>query len=134
MVWVTRRNFLAKAMVESSNKNWIDAIRSLPSESAGKQVWMEILKGRYPDAAAAARAHGLEAAAWDELSNHVDWPTPDGTTALADTQTFLARIAEQWYRVHVEAIRRYDSNHLIFGDKILGGMSIPDFLMPILKQ
>ena len=34
-----------------------------------------------------------------------------------DKEAFLQRICEQWHRVYVDAIRRYDRNHLILGDR-----------------
>ena len=41
----------------------------------------------------------------------------------------LYRIAEQYYRMTHDAIRRYDPNHLIIGDQLEHGKPLPDWLI-----
>ena len=113
---------------------WIDAIRSLPAEAAGKKVWITLLQQRYSEAKMAAKSHDVSGTTWEKLADVTEWPTPTEKGPLADTEAFLASIAETWHRIHFEAIRRYDKNHLILGDWLMGNMAIPDFLMPILKK
>ena len=36
---------------------------------------------------------------------------------LRDREAFMERISEKWYRTYHDAIRRYDKNHLILGDR-----------------
>ena len=113
---------------------WVDAIRSLPPEAPGKKAWVNILKARYRNAGAAATTHVVDAATWEDLSALRTWPLPDSDPALADTEELLSRIADRWHKAHVDAIRRYDSHHLVLGDKILANLPVPDFLLPILKR
>ena len=114
---------------------WSHALRALPSNTAGKKEWIDVLRQRYPDAVMAARAHGTPTASWEALQAHTDWSRPaDQKSAAADDQTFLARIADRWHQLHVEAIRKHDPHHLILGDKLYGGAEIPAFLFPVLKS
>jgi hypothetical protein len=125
---------------------WVEALLRLPATAPGKQKWMELLKARHADAKSAAATHGLEATGWDDLLSLARWPAPrEGSSAEADHRGFLALIVEQWYRLHWEAIRRHDPNHLILGDKLGGGFSepgtraaahrnIPPYLYAILKK
>jgi hypothetical protein len=47
--------------------------------------------------------------------------------------SFMPRIADRWYRLHHEAIRQRDKNHLIFGDKNMVGIE-NNFLIEPLKR
>ncbi|NJN06170.1 MAG: hypothetical protein HC814_07125 [Rhodobacteraceae bacterium] len=47
--------------------------------------------------------------------------------------SFMPVIADQWYGLHRELVRKHDPNHLVFGDKNLIE-SHPDWLLPVLKK
>jgi hypothetical protein len=102
---------------------WVEVLRKLGPEAPGKQEWVNLLRRRHADAGSAASAHGFAAAKWDELLARTEWPDPE--TSLPDKDAFLPDIVERWYELHWKAIRRYDPNHLIFGDKLGGGFA-PD--------
>ncbi|QDV64006.1 hypothetical protein Mal65_31540 [Crateriforma conspicua] len=70
-----------------TGKNWVDFMRDLPGDSPGRNVY---------DAFVA------------------NW---DGDDGQARDQAFLCRIAGQYFRVIGEANRKYDPDHLIFGDR-----------------
>ena len=105
---------------------WVDALRRLGPDAAGKQKWVDVLKARHSGAPAAAQTHGFEAAAWEELLARTEWPNPQTPAADADKDALLPLIFDQWYRLHYESIRRYDPNHLILGDKLGGGFAPAD--------
>jgi hypothetical protein len=48
-------------------------------------------------------------------------PGKQAADAQPDDAALLATIIERWYQLHFDAIRRYDPDHLIFGDKLGGG-------------
>ena len=61
------------------------------------------------------------------------WPGFDGLSA-AEHDSKLFEVAEQYYRTITEAIRRYDPNHLILGDRYNGNKGIPDVVLRAMAQ
>ena len=118
---------------------WVEAIVGLGEHTAGKQRWIEHLRGRYNDAEACARAWGLPVSpayglSWERMARLVGWSEPaDATRADTDRVSFLAVVAERWYGLHRELIAKYDPNHLILGDKNLIQNYDP-FLVPALRK
>lgn len=98
---------------------WCLALMSLPAEAKGKQAWLAMMKERYSSAEEAGATYACKTATWDELATVTAWPSaPDTAKAISDSQAFLERIMRQWYEVRRDAIRQYDGNHLILGDKL----------------
>jgi hypothetical protein len=130
-----RKTVSEKAMIYP----WVNALLSLGEESEGKWKWIEILQKRYPSAEAAAEVWGMPISpaygvSWDYLARLQTWFEPvDVERAQQDMELFMGMIAEQWYRLHHDYIRRYDPNHLILGDKSNIG-SFRDWLVPTLKN
>ena len=118
---------------------WLNALMQLGVTSPGKQRWVEHLKTRYENAEAAATVWGLPISptygtSWEKLARSQQWLEPkDQDTAHADMLSFMPQIADQWYRLHHEAIRKLDKNHLIFGDKNMVEIE-NDFLIESLKK
>lgn len=71
----------------STGKNWVNFIRSLPADAPGQRAYQEFEK------------------AWDD----------DGTTS--QDEAFLRFIAREYFRIVGTANRKYDPDHLIFGDR-----------------
>ena len=67
--------------------NWVEFIRSLPESTPGHQAWLSFKR----------EWHGADESERD--------------------QAFLRRIAKEYFRVVGTANRKYDPNHLIFGDR-----------------
>ena len=98
---------------------WVLALMTLPAEAKGKQAWLVLMKSRYASAEAAGATYGAKVSTWDELGATTAWKTGgDATKAAADSQAFLLKIMRQWYEVRKAAIREFDQNHLILGDKL----------------
>jgi len=55
-------------------------------------------------------------------ADDLDLETEEGRNALK-------RIAERYYQVIHDSIRRYDRNHLLLGDSYRGASGIPDFIL-----
>ena len=114
---------------------WVMFIMRLPAGAPGKQRWVEQLKSSYRECAAAEKVYGIGARSWDEFLSNTEWPTaalPE--LAARDAHDFLPLIADNWYRLMTATIRKYDSRHLIFGDKLEGRTDMPPWLDPILKK
>ncbi len=69
-------------------KNWVEFIRNLPNGTPGQTAYGEFLG------------------------------TWDGIDDTARDQAFLKLIAREYFRVIGEASRKYDSDHIIFGDRL----------------
>lgn len=114
---------------------WVRYCMELGADSPGKQRWVKVLRENYPDIDSAARAYGIEASRWDDFLSKTSWPVPSQPMQVFyDVQTFLPLIADSWYRVVTDSIKRYDQNHLILGDKFVGNRDLPLWLDPILKK
>lgn len=118
---------------------WINAILPLGEASPGKQEWISHLKSRHGSAEEAARIWGLPVSptygiSWSRMLRLVDWTEPaDPAVAGDDMESFMHIIADQWYRLHYQLIRKYDPNHLILGDK--NGITWHyDWVLPALKK
>lgn len=118
---------------------WVNAVVALGESDPGKLRWIEHLSTRYSDAEAAARVWGLPVSPtyglhWEQMGRLVRWSEPaDPARAREDMRAFLPILAERWYRLHHDLVRKHDPNHLILGDKNLIQNYYP-FLIPALKK
>ena len=71
----------------STGNNWVDFMKSLPANAPGQQAYQEFIK------------------AWKN----------DGTTS--QDEAFLRFIAREYFRIVGTANKKYDPDHLIFGDR-----------------
>lgn len=85
-----------------TGQNWVDHIRDLPVDSPGQNVYQRFLSS---------------------------WSGDD--TAALDL-AFLRRIAAEYFRGLGESNRRFDPDHLIFGDRFSFDTSIPEVLEEIM--
>ncbi|MFA6173435.1 MAG: hypothetical protein WC701_07075 [Kiritimatiellales bacterium] len=98
---------------------WCLALMSLPAEANGKQVWLATMKERYSSPELAGATYACKVSGWDELASTTAWTSiSDSAKAADDSLAFMEKIMRQWYEVRRDAIRQYDRNHLILGDKL----------------
>lgn len=86
----------------STGMNWVEFIRSLPDETPGRKAWKAFLSS---------------------------WEDED---PQARDQAFLKLIAREYFRVIGEANRKYDPDHLIFGDRFAFFTYDPDVVKEML--
>ena len=108
--------------------DWVSEIRRLSTDSPGWQVYVSFLRKQYDnDIARFNRAYDLKVDGFDAL-------TPDDVSSLdltryeiaRDDGTFLGLIARTYYGIIGPAFRKYDPNHLVFGEKyLLGDLPLP---------
>jgi len=118
----------------SSFNTWIDDITQ--PGMAGRTAWIELMKQIYGSLDRWTEVYGIPVDSWEEIENLED-PLRGYVNEkkhLADRQAFMQRICERWYKVHHDAIRRYDPNHLILGDRnTLHLQPIPEYAIRIMK-
>lgn len=126
---------LAESMRYEPLHPCVRTFTKLNGGTAGKKVWINILKTHHHIPAEASRVYGLEALTWSELENITEWPEPvDAHKARRDNLEMLTTIAERYYSLVCGTIRKYDPTHLILGDKLNGNNEIPEYLCPILQK
>jgi glyoxylase-like metal-dependent hydrolase (beta-lactamase superfamily II) len=114
---------------------WVQFCMELDETSPGKKKWVEVLQGHYSNLAAAAAAYGIEASSWNGFLERTSWPEPaQPEKVFQDVQVFLPLIADNWFHSMVTALRKYDHNHLIFGDKFEGKRNLPLWLDLIIMK
>lgn len=98
---------------------WVLALMNRPAAAKGKQAWITMLQQRYGTPEEAGRTYAVTASSWSDLAAKTGWSAvADSVKAGEDSRAFLHDIIRQWYSVRKDAIRRYDANHLILGDKL----------------
>lgn len=113
---------------------WVRQLAEAPAATAGKQAWLGILRTNHGSAASAAQVYGLAAEGWDDLAQARDWNPGDGAGG-PDNQAMLALLADRWYRLHSQIVRREDPDRLILGDQLHAGPDgLPEFLVPVVSE
>jgi hypothetical protein len=126
---------LEKRISKFEHHPWIIDIITKPGLTEGKRTWIEVLKTQYPSANEAAAMYRLNAADWDEFGGITQWGLPeDQEQGFADQAMMNAKIVEAYHKAHHDAIRRYDPNHLILGDKIQNQRPQPDWVWEIVRN
>ena len=85
-----------------SGRNWVDFMRNLPEEAPGRKAYQEFLS---------------------------EWK---GDNAMARDKAFLRLIAREYFRVIGGAQRKYDPDHLVFGDRFAFNTLVPEVLEEML--
>lgn len=85
-----------------TGKNWVEFIRALPGDAPGQKAYKEFLK------------------------------TWEGNDSNARDLAFLRMIAREYFRVLGTANRRFDADHLIFGDRFTFQTAVPEVIEEML--
>ena len=113
---------------------WPRVLRNLGPDAAGKKAYVSMMRERYRDVGAFNAAYGTEFPSWDALAAAQDWrPETDfaNQAELADNMQFMRRCVDRYYTVAKAAFRRYDRNHMFFGDKLNGNHDSLDHVADI---
>ncbi len=113
---------------------WIDDI-TRPG-MAGRTAWIALMRQIYGSTDRWSAVYGIPIESWEEIET-LDNPLRGYVNErkhLSDREAFMQRICERWYKVHHDAIRRYDSNHLILGDRnTLHLQPLPEYAIRVMK-
>jgi len=120
---------------------WPRVLGNLGPEAAGKRAYVECMRRIYADDIQEFnRCYGVDFVSFDALREARVWrPTvgpggPDGLhrpQEVCDDESSLIQVVDRYYSVAVEAIRRVDPNHMIFGDKLNGNLGVPDSIVAL---
>jgi agarase len=109
----------------------------LPATVPGKRAAVDLMRERYGDVTKFNTVWNTKFASWDDLANatsitppvvrkavyqqneeterQANESDPKRAAFVADCETFLARLAERYFRIVSEAIKAADPNHMDFG-------------------
>ena len=117
---------------------WPRRLRNLPATSAGKQAYVETAKDLYRGRIGDFNTtYGTHFDSFDALARAEQWrPQTDLSNAneTRDNIEFLKRVVGKYYQTARDAIRRYDPNHLFFGDKVNANTDALDTVLPVTSQ
>ncbi|WKN44980.1 hypothetical protein [Tunicatimonas pelagia] len=108
---------------------WPRVLRNLPPEAPGKRAYVGFMQKRYDkNISHFNQVYTTSFSSFEELRNATDWrkeADTDNQAELQDLDSFLLTVLEQYYEVICGAIRKYDRQHMILGDKINGNTQTP---------
>lgn len=110
--------------------DWVSEVRKMPSDAPGKQRYVRFLRERFQnDIGRFNQSYGLSVASFDALLAHDFFGLNRSWNIVLNHDTqFLGIIATQFYKTAGEAHRRFDPEHLVFGEKYLAG-DYPDVVL-----
>lgn len=91
-----------------------------PPEHSAKQVWMEVIKRHCPEVEVFNRAWGRDFTSFAEIAASTVPQKAETAAARAMAEEYTRLVAEAYFSVLADAIRRYDPNHLILGCRFAG--------------
>ncbi|MGC9348299.1 MAG: hypothetical protein ACP5JG_09200, partial [Anaerolineae bacterium] len=117
---------------------WPLVLRNLGEDAAGKRTYVNTMRERYGNDIQPFNAiYETHFDTFDALAQAENWrPEVDlaNVEEREDNAHFLDMIIDRYYSVAVDAIRRYDRNHLILGDKLNGNTNTPDDAVALAGQ
>lgn len=121
-----------------SRIGWPRRLRNLGASAAGKHAWVRTMQEIYRGVIANFNAtYATSFDSFDALAAASNWrPDTDRSNGneTRDNIEFLKRVVEKYYQVTRDAIRRYDRNHLFFGDKLNANTDSIDTVLRITSR
>ena len=110
---------------------WPRAIADLPADAPGKEVYAEFVRARYRGQIEDFNAvYGTSFGGFGELvAGRPPRDPVERERAHSDEKAFLGKILGRLYSVLRDAVRKFDPNHLILGDRYNGNTELPDAAM-----
>jgi hypothetical protein len=105
----------------------LEIYMKLPATAPGKLELIKFLQSRYPKIKEFNRVWGVKLKKFDALASLTELPgSPEAAAqANADRNDFAGLVADRYFKVATEAVRRYDPNHLVMGVRFAGGAPKP---------
>ncbi len=121
-----------------SRIGWPRRLRNMGADAAGKAAYVCTMRDLYRGEIGDFNAtYDAAFDSFDALLAAENWrPATDLSNAneTRDNVVFLQRVVAKYYETVLEAIRRYDTNHLFFGDKLNGNTDTVDTILPITSR
>lgn len=97
-------------------------LRNLGTDAPGKQVYVRVMRNVYEGQIGKFNlTYDTSFESWDALASAVNWRPEtqlSNSNETRDNLEFMHVVVDRYYQCASEAIRRYDPNHLFFGDKL----------------
>jgi hypothetical protein len=121
-----------------SRIGWPRRLRNLGADAPGKVAFVETMRGLYRGQISDFNTtYGTAFDSFDALEKAENWrPATDLSNAneTRDNVVFLQAVVAKYYETARDAIGRYDSNHMFFGDKINANTDTADTILPITSK
>ncbi|MFQ6132686.1 MAG: LamG-like jellyroll fold domain-containing protein [Armatimonadota bacterium] len=91
-----------------------------PADYSGKQALVSFLQSRHNTIGSFNRLWGTDFVNWEALSRSTEPPSRLDERTEPDWRGFLRLVAEEYFRISAEAIRRHDPNHMVIGCRFAG--------------
>ncbi|MFZ5830769.1 MAG: hypothetical protein ACOY3P_11810 [Planctomycetota bacterium] len=119
----------------AATPTWPCVLRNLGADAPGKQAYVRLVERTYSGRIEEFNAtYRTFFSSFDDLLRARNWRPmvdPRNFDELRDNRLFLEEIVDRYYTTANSAVRRYDSRHMIFGDKINGNANPPDWLIEL---
>jgi len=121
-----------------SRIGWPRRLRNMGGHAPGKAAYVRTMRDLYRGEIRDFNAtYGTTFDSFDALEAAENWrPATDLSNAneTRDNVVFLQAVVGKYYQTARDAIRRYDPNHLFFGDKINANTDTTDTVLPITSR
>lgn len=91
-----------------------------PADHSAKQAWIEVAREHCSSIDEFNDAWGRDYESWSALAESTNPRHPDTDEARAMARDYVRLVAERYFKVTTEAIRRHDPNHMILGCRFAG--------------
>ena len=112
-------------------------IANIVAGEAGRREWTSLMHQIYGTVERWREVYGMPISSFEEIMG-LRSPLRGYVSeqrARRDRIAFMERVCERWYQVFTEAIRRYDRDHLILGDRNTIHLSpLPDYAVRIMAR
>lgn len=117
---------------------WPRRLRNLGGGAAGKHAYVDTMREIYRDSIGDFNTtYNTNFGSFAALASAENWRHDTdlyNSNESRDNTEFLKRVVAQYYKTGRDAIRRYDTNHLFFGDKINANTDAMDTILPVTSQ
>lgn len=122
----------------TSRIGWPRRLRNLGADAPGKKAYVTTMQDLYRNNISDFNAtYGTQFDSFDALASAENWRSQtelSNGNETRDNIEFLKRVVAKYYQTARDAIRRYDSNHMFFGDKINANTDAADTILPITSR
>jgi len=121
-----------------SRIGWPCRLRNLPGSAPGKQVYVQTMQRLYENRIGVFNAsYSTTFQSFAEFAQAENWCPETQISNISETRDnaeFLKKVINAYYQMAKISIRRYDSNHLFFGDKINANTDSLDTVLEITSR
>lgn len=125
------------ARAQKDMPTWPRVLRNLAQDAPGKSVFVSVVRQRYQSILEFNEAYGSRFASFDELQRTENWSPftkSENIDDAEDNRAFLLQILDQYYSVANAAVRKFDPNHMIFGDTLNANIGVPDDVLETIAR